>query len=250
MRLARTIGIFTLAVSLAACGSGSSSAASSSSSASSTGSSSGGSMGSSSSAPAGGSMTNASQPFGSACSQVPASGAGSFSGMATAPVGTAASNNPVLSTLVQAVQKANLVDTLNTTQNITVFAPANPAFSAIPADQLNAVLANTPQLTQLLGNLTQTSQLLATHRNGIEQLMVTYPAAAGGGYSVVPGDHKAHFGLVINQFNPLPCTAGYQGTQPRAGNDTRPSPLNTGAHCAEPPNSPTDVRGARNAPGN
>jgi uncharacterized surface protein with fasciclin (FAS1) repeats len=70
--------------------------------------------------------------------------------MSTAPVGTAASSNPVLSTLVQAVQKANLVDTLNTTQNITVLAPANPAFQAVPADQLNALLANTPQLTQVL----------------------------------------------------------------------------------------------------
>ena len=38
--------------------------------------------------------------------------------------------------------------------------------------------------------------------------------------------------------------------KPKAGDDTTPSPLNTNAHCAEPPNSPTDVRGARNAPGN
>lgn len=127
-----------------------------------------------------------------------------------------------------------------------VIAEAPPA-----AQQVDATLReNTPQLTQLLGNLTTTSQLLATKRDGIEQLMVTYPAAAGGGYSVLPGDHKAHFGLVVNEFNPLPCTAGYEGTQPRAGNDTRPSPVNTGAHCAEPPNSTTDVRGARNAPTN
>lgn len=114
----------------------------------------------------------------------------------------------------------------------------------------DALRENSPQLGQLIGNLTTTSQLLATKHNGIEQMMVTYPAAAGGGYSVLPGDGKAHFGLVLNQFDPLPCTAGYQGTQPKAGNDTTPSPLNTNAHCAEPPNSPTDVRGARNAPGN
>jgi uncharacterized surface protein with fasciclin (FAS1) repeats len=136
----------TLAVSLSACGSGSSSGSASGTSSSTAGSS---SM-SSSSASGSSSMAGSSTPFGSGCAQVPASGAGSFQGMATAPVGTAASANPVLSTLVQAVTKANLVDTLNSTQNITVFAPANPAFAAIPADSLNAVLNNTPQLTQVL----------------------------------------------------------------------------------------------------
>ncbi len=92
------------------------------------------------------------QPFGSACSQVPADGAGSFEGMSTAPVATAASNNPVLSTLVQAVVQANLVDTLNSAQDITVIAPANPAFEAIPADQLQAVLADDAQLTAILSH--------------------------------------------------------------------------------------------------
>jgi uncharacterized surface protein with fasciclin (FAS1) repeats len=88
--------------------------------------------------------------FGSACSQVPASGAGSFAGMAQAPVATAASNNPILSTLVTAVKKANLVDTLNSQQAITVFAPDNAAFGKIPADTLNQVLANNSQLTKIL----------------------------------------------------------------------------------------------------
>ena len=134
----------TVAVTLSACGSGSSSDGASGSS------SSGSATGSSSSASASSPTAGSTQPFGAACSQVPASGPGSFQGMAAAPAGTAASANPVLSTLVQAVTRANLVDTLNTTQNITVFAPANPAFAAIPADQLNALLANTPQLTQVL----------------------------------------------------------------------------------------------------
>ena len=50
------------------------------------------------------------EPFGAGCAAVPADGAGSFSGMATAPVATAASANPVLSTLVTAVTEAGLVD--------------------------------------------------------------------------------------------------------------------------------------------
>jgi uncharacterized surface protein with fasciclin (FAS1) repeats len=72
--------------------------------------------------------------------------------MSTAPVATAASNNPVLSTLVTAVKKANLVDTLNSAKDITVLAPADPAFAAIPQDQLNAVLADNAKLTAILSH--------------------------------------------------------------------------------------------------
>jgi uncharacterized surface protein with fasciclin (FAS1) repeats len=84
------------------------------------------------------------------------------------PVATAAGNNPALSTLVQAVTAANLGDTLNTTDDITVLAPANPAFEAVPADALNALLADTAQLTTVLthhvipGRLTP-EELAGTH---------------------------------------------------------------------------------------
>ena len=91
-------------------------------------------------------------PFGAACSAVPKDGKGSFSGMATDPVATAASNNPVLSTLVTAVKAADLVDTLNAAPAITVFAPTNDAFGKIPADTLNKVLADKPTLTKILTN--------------------------------------------------------------------------------------------------
>jgi len=88
--------------------------------------------------------------FGPACSSVPKTGAGSFTGMATAPVATAASANPVLSTLVTAVEKAGLVDTLNAANGITVFAPENSAFAKIPAPTLDSVLANKGELTKIL----------------------------------------------------------------------------------------------------
>lgn len=90
------------------------------------------------------------KPFGSACSAVPTSGAGSFDGMAQDPVATAASNNPALSTLVAAVKKAGLVDTLNNAQNITVFAPTNDAFAKIPKATLDKVLNDKAQLTKIL----------------------------------------------------------------------------------------------------
>lgn len=95
----------------------------------------------------------ASQPFGAGCSAVPTSGKGSFSGMATDPVATAASNNPVLSTLVAAVTKAGLGDTLNTTKDITVFAPTNDAFAALDKATLDKAMADPKGLlTKVLTN--------------------------------------------------------------------------------------------------
>jgi uncharacterized surface protein with fasciclin (FAS1) repeats len=87
---------------------------------------------------------------GPACSAVPADGEGSFDGMADDPAATAASNNPVLSTLVTAVVEADLVDTLNSEGPFTIFAPYNDAFAAIPADDLDAILADKDLLTTIL----------------------------------------------------------------------------------------------------
>ncbi|MFF4245126.1 fasciclin domain-containing protein [Streptomyces sp. NPDC001822] len=90
------------------------------------------------------------EPFGPGCATVPKEGAGSFAGMAQDPVATAASNNPALSTLVAAVKQAGLVDTLNSAQNITVFAPTNDAFAKIPKADLDKLLADKAQLTKVL----------------------------------------------------------------------------------------------------
>jgi uncharacterized surface protein with fasciclin (FAS1) repeats len=87
------------------------------------------------------SMT-ASGPFGAACSAVPASGPGSLEALAQDPVATAASNTPQLSTLVTAVTKADLVNTLNSAQGITVFAPTNDAFAAVPKPTLDKALGD------------------------------------------------------------------------------------------------------------
>jgi uncharacterized surface protein with fasciclin (FAS1) repeats len=88
--------------------------------------------------------------FGPGCAAVPKKGDGSFEGMSTAPVATAASANPLLKTLVAAVTAADLVDTLNSAPAITVFAPTNEAFGAIPKKDLNALLADKPALTKVL----------------------------------------------------------------------------------------------------
>lgn len=94
---------------------------------------------------------DAAEPVGAACSEIPADGEGSSAGMADDTAGTAASNNPILSTLVDAVTAADLVDALNTPDaEYTIFAPANTAFEKIPAADLDAVLADTELLTDIL----------------------------------------------------------------------------------------------------
>jgi uncharacterized surface protein with fasciclin (FAS1) repeats len=167
-RTALLTGVSALALGMTACGAedtASDAADSASTAASSAGED---ATGSSSSAPSSSTAPAAAQPFGEGCAAVPADGEGSFTGMTDDPVATAASNNPVLSTLVQAVMQANLVDTLNSAQDVTVIAPANPAFEAIPADQLQAVLADNAQLTAILshhvieGRLTP-DELAGTH---------------------------------------------------------------------------------------
>jgi uncharacterized surface protein with fasciclin (FAS1) repeats len=131
--------------------------------------------------------------FGSGCSSVPKTGAGSFTGMATAPVATAASANPVLSTLVAAVKKAGLVDTLNSASDITVFAPDNAAFAKIPSATLNSVLANKAELTKILtyhvvaGRYTPARLAAGAPLKTLEGATVT-PALMGSTYEVNSAD--------------------------------------------------------------
>jgi uncharacterized surface protein with fasciclin (FAS1) repeats len=190
--LAASVAAAGLAVGAAACSSSpsSSSAASApSSSAASTpmpASSSPMASSSASAAPAGASTT---ADFGPGCASVPKSGAGSFTGMATAPVATAASANPVLSTLVTAVKQAGLVDTLNSAAGITVFAPDNAAFAKIPASTLKSVLADKAELTKILtyhvvaGRVTPAELASGKTLKTLEGSTVT-PAMMGSSYTV------------------------------------------------------------------
>jgi uncharacterized surface protein with fasciclin (FAS1) repeats len=85
--------------------------------------------------------------------QVP-DGAGSVAGMAADPVAVAASNNPLLKTLVQAVSgklnpNVNLVDTLNGSE-FTVFAPVDDAFAKIDPATIDKLKTDTALLTKIL----------------------------------------------------------------------------------------------------
>jgi uncharacterized surface protein with fasciclin (FAS1) repeats len=81
-------------------------------------------------------------------------GAGSIQGMSQDPVAVAASNNPMLTTLVAAVSgqlnpDVNLVDTLNGGE-FTVFAPVDDAFAKIDDATIETLKTDSDMLTSIL----------------------------------------------------------------------------------------------------
>ncbi len=99
----------------------------------------------------------ASAPVGAGCAdyaELVPSGAGSVEGMSADPVATAASNNPLLTTLTSAVSgklnpKVDLVDTLNGGE-FTVFAPVDDAFKKLPAATVDTLTTDDALLTKIL----------------------------------------------------------------------------------------------------
>ncbi|MFF3750178.1 fasciclin domain-containing protein [Streptomyces sp. NPDC002018] len=90
-------------------------------------------------------------PFGPGCSSLLRQGVGgSFERMATQPVATALAENTHLSTFVALAKKAGLVDKLNSTEDITVFAPTNAAFAKLSKAQLDSLRTNEAQLRKAL----------------------------------------------------------------------------------------------------
>jgi uncharacterized surface protein with fasciclin (FAS1) repeats len=104
-----------------------------------------------------GTMNHAADLVGLGCADYAAlhpDGPASVNGMAQDRVATAASNNPLLSTLTAALSgklnpNVNLVDTLNSGQ-YTVFAPTNAAFDKLPAATLNDLKTNSDLLKNIL----------------------------------------------------------------------------------------------------
>jgi phospholipid/cholesterol/gamma-HCH transport system substrate-binding protein len=116
-------------------------------------------------------------------------------------------------------------------------------------DQSNDLLTRIePTLPTLLANGSVIGQVITEHVPGLRQLMVTYPLIVGGAFTVLPGDGSSHLVSELNMNQPPACKKGYEGTRVRFPQDTRNATLNRRASCKEPKNSPTDVRGSRNAP--
>ncbi len=137
-------------------------------------------------------------PFGPGCAAVPANGAGSFAGMAADPVATAASNNPVLWTLVSAVSSAGLGDTLNTAKDITVFAPTDDAFAALDKATFDKAMADPKGLlTTVLTNHVVEGRLSPDQLAGEhETLAGTTITVKGSGEDFTVGDAKVVCGNV------------------------------------------------------
>ncbi len=97
--------------------------------------------------------------IGTDCGMIPATGMGSMHGMAMDPVVTAASHNPLLTTLAGEVKKAHLTSTLNSARKITVFAPDNAAFKKLSTHEMSmmsgmAELARTLKYHVVSGHIT------------------------------------------------------------------------------------------------
>src|SRR6476469_7406150 len=109
-------------------------------------------------------------------------GAGSVEGMALDPVATAASNNPLLTTLVAAVSgKVNPgVDLVNTLNNgeFTVFAPVDSAFAKIDATTMTTLTTDSALLSKILTYHVVPGQLSPTDVVG------THATAEGGTLTV------------------------------------------------------------------
>ncbi|MBE8518769.1 fasciclin domain-containing protein [Amycolatopsis sp. H6(2020)] len=100
---------------------------------------------------AGNGVTTNADVFGPACSQLPqGSEPGSLDSMGPQPVASAASTNPLLTKLVAAVKATNLVDTLNSQEAITVFAPADPAFAALGDAKFTELAGKPAELAPIL----------------------------------------------------------------------------------------------------
>lgn len=89
-----------------------------------------------------------------------------------------------------------------------------------------------PTVGTLLGNLVTVNGIAARRLPGIEHLLVVYPIAVAGGFTVTPGDGTAHLGLVLNVNDPPSCVYRGGGTTCGAGDRA----------------GGASVRGAANAP--
>jgi len=130
--------------------------------------------------------------YGPACADVPQSGDGSVEGMATAPVASAASANPLVSTTVKAVTAADLVEPLNSAPELTVFAPANPAYEAFSKKELNGLLKDKMTLTQVLTHHVVPQKIAPDELGGeYETLNKDTLTITGEGEQATIGDEKA-----------------------------------------------------------
>jgi uncharacterized surface protein with fasciclin (FAS1) repeats len=110
-------------------------------------------------------------------------------------------------TLVKAVQAADLVDTLSGPGPFTVFAPTDAAFSKLPAGTLDGVLQNKEQLTSILTYHVVSGKYMASDVKKLKSVKTVQ-----GGSAKVEVHHLFHRGVKIDDaqvIHPdIECTNG------------------------------------------
>jgi len=114
------------------------------------------------------------------------------------------------------------------------------------ARELDALLKDLePTLPVLLGSAVGVNQVVVSHLDGVEQLLVTYPRTISAGFTGTPGDGYGHVNLQLDSTPP--CTKGYKPrSQWRPPSDLTDAKIYP-AHCTAGP--PFAMRGANYSPG-
>lgn len=103
-----------------------------------------------------------------------------------------------------------------------------------------------PTLPVLLGSAVSVNQVVVSHLDGVEQLLVTYPTTIATGFTGTPGDGYGHVNLQLDYRQP-PCTQGYKPRREwRQPNDLSDAPIYP-ARCTAGP--PFAMRGSNHVPG-
>jgi phospholipid/cholesterol/gamma-HCH transport system substrate-binding protein len=101
-----------------------------------------------------------------------------------------------------------------------------------------------PTIPVLLGNAISVQQVVVSHLQGLEQLLVTFPRVIAGGFTGTTPDGYGHVNLQFAQQPP--CTEGYlPSTEWRQGNDLTDGPIFP-ARCLTPE---VNYRGFNYSPG-
>jgi len=109
---------------------------------------------------------------------------------------------------------------------------------------------NSEAIGQLFENVATTNRIIVARLDGFEHILVLYPYAAEGGYTVIDKDagdglYEAHFGLVLTETPPI-CKQGYEQER-RNPHNREEKPFDVAVSCTQP-QAETSARGAQHAP--
>ncbi len=116
------------------------------------------------------------------------------------------------------------------------------------SNEINALIRDSANDFGLVtANLLSTSEVFKVRTDAVEQMLVALPVISAFTHNLAPDD-TGHLAVVLNFGNPPNCQKGYEVTERRPASDTTDKPVDPNIGCAEPPGSPTGVRGSQNVP--